>query len=305
MAFITDATGLVDTSGLELGYASRVFTQTCLPYKDPGKVGAWGRRNGRMSLVVTPGMNVDDHGEPVHIGFPFGVIPRLVLTWLTTEAVQNKTPEIELGDSLSDFMRQLGMASDGRTMRRLRNQMLRLFRSTIVVTYDDEHRSAGTSMGIAQSWNLWWSSREEMAPEERYKQSILPPVVHLSAEFYREATQHPVPVSIEALRLLSGSPMRLDVYTWLTYRMSRVSRRCQIPWAALLVQFGSQATTKQARHKFRSDFAHHLQRVLTVYPAANVTVAAEGLILMPSPTHIPPRALRALPAAPKWNKHND
>lgn len=290
LAFISDASALWDTTDAELGYASRVFTQTSLPYRDPGLIAAWGRRNGRMALVVTPGMDVDSAGAPVHLGYPFGVVPRLVLTWLTTEAVKKKSPEIILGDSLAHFMRQLGMASDGRSIRRLKDQMLRLFRSTIVVTHDDAERSAGARMGVAEQWNLWWSPRDSPA-----QQLLMPSMVRLSGEFFREATERPIPVSIDALRLLSGSPMRLDIYTWLTYRMSRVARRSQIPWSSLLFQFGSQAATKQARHKFRSDFASHLSRVLAVYPDANVTVTPEGLILLPSRTHIAPRHLRSLP----------
>lgn len=292
LAFLAEASSLWDTTDAELGYASRLMTQCSLPYKDPGDLAAWGRRNGRMALVVTPGMDITEAGVPVSIGYPFGVVPRLVLTWLTTEAVQKKSPDIVLGDSLADFMRQLGMAPDGRSSRRLKDQMLRLFRSSIVVSYDDAERSAGARMGVAEQWNLWWSPRDN--PRQR---SLLPSQVRLSGEFFREATERPIPVSIDALRALSGSPMRLDIYTWLTYRMSRVHRRSQIPWDGLLLQFGSQATTKQARHKFRSDFTSHLGRVMAVYPDANVTVTPEGLVLMPSRTHIAPRRLRSLPRA--------
>lgn len=289
LTFIEDASALWDTTNAELGYTSRVFTQTSLPYKDPGPVPAWGRRNGHISLIVTPGMDITSAGEAVSTGYPFGVVPRLVLTWLTTEAVRKKSPDIVLGESLADFMRQLGMAPDGRTSRRLKDQMLRLFRSQIVLTYDDAERSAGARMGVAEKWNLWWS------PKDRSDQpGLLPSMVTLSGEFFWEATERPIPISIEALRLLSGSPMRLDIYTWLTYRMSRLPRRTQIPWSALLMQFGSQAVTKQARHKFRRDFTEHLARVLAVYPEAKVTVAPEGLILLPSKTHIAPRHLRPI-----------
>lgn len=290
LAFLAEAQSLWDATDAELGYASRLMTQCSLPYRDPGTIAAWGRRNGHLALVVTPGMDITSSGAAVSVGYPFGVVPRLVLTWLTTEAVRKKSPDIMLGESLADFIRQLGMASDGRSSRRLKDQMLRLFRSNIAVTYDDAERSAGTRMGVAEQWNLWWSPRDNPA-----QQSLLPSQVRLSGEFFREATERPIPVSIDALRALSGSPMRLDIYTWLTYRMSRVHRRSQIPWSSLLLQFGSQAITKQARHKFRSDFAGHLARVMAVYPDAHVTVAPEGLILLPSHTHVPPRRLRLLP----------
>lgn len=106
--------------------------------------------------------------------------------------------------------------------------MLRLIRSTIVVTYDDDERSAGARMGVAEQWNLWWSPRDTPT-----QQALMPSMVRLSGEFFREATERPIPVSIDALRLLSGSPMRLDIYAWLTYRMSRLSRRTQISVAEL------------------------------------------------------------------------
>ncbi len=86
----------------DIGYQARVFAQTSLPYRDPGSLPVWGCRNGSLSLVVQPGH-----------GFPFGVIPRLLLTWISTEAVRTKDPVLPLGDSLSDFMGQLGLVPTG------------------------------------------------------------------------------------------------------------------------------------------------------------------------------------------------
>ena len=91
----------------EVGYLARLFTQTSLPYRDPGDVPAWGRRNGSLSLVVQPGMRIDQSGKPVSIGYPYGTIPRLLLTWLSTEAVRTQSAELSLGSSLAEFMRSL------------------------------------------------------------------------------------------------------------------------------------------------------------------------------------------------------
>ena len=58
---------------------------------------------------------------------PYGNIPRLLLAWVCTEAVRTQSRVITLGDSLSEFMRKVGVYSTsggttgGRT--RLRNQM--------------------------------------------------------------------------------------------------------------------------------------------------------------------------------------
>ena len=35
------------------------------------------------------------------------------------------------------------------------------------------------------------------------------------------------------------SPMALDLYSWLTYRMSYLERLTGIPWGALQLQFGA------------------------------------------------------------------
>ena len=45
-------------------------------------------------------------------------------------------------------------------------------------------------------------------------------VVVLSAEFYDELVAHAVPIDLRALKALKSSPLALDIYSWLTYRMS-------------------------------------------------------------------------------------
>ena len=46
---------------------------------------------------------------------PFGNLPRLLLAWVTTEAVRTQSRVLVLGDSLSDFMRALGVYSNSGT----------------------------------------------------------------------------------------------------------------------------------------------------------------------------------------------
>ena len=74
-----------------LGYMARVLVQATMPHKKfNGDV--FERRNGAfsMAIIAHPGM-----------GLPYGTYPRLLLTWLTTEAVKTKTPELVLGPTLS------------------------------------------------------------------------------------------------------------------------------------------------------------------------------------------------------------
>src|SRR5215213_5547174 len=63
-----------------------------------------------------------------------------------------------------------------------------------------------------------------------------------------------------------GSRVGLDIYAWLTYRMSYLQRPTTVPWPSLRAQFGSDlADTKQGRGQFRRDFERHLREVVLVY----------------------------------------
>jgi hypothetical protein len=57
-----------------------------------------------------------------------------------------------------------------------------------------------------------------------------------------------------------------------------------VTWAQLSGQFGHGYTQPR---KFRHYFLDSLQRVLKVYPEAQVKAAAVGLILAPSRPHVP------------------
>lgn len=273
-----------------LNYLARLWCQTSLPYRDPGDVPAWGRRNGDLSLVVQPGVGMTTAGEARSIGFPYGTVPRLLLTWLSTEAVRTQSPTLVLGDSLSAFMRSLGMTPSGGkngTITRLKKQMERLFLATLTVRWQgDGSRQSGGRLNVASSYDLWWSEKNPDEP------TLMPSVVNLSREFFDEVTQHPVPLDLGVLRALRGSALRLDIYAFLCHRMSYLRRPTTIPWEALRGQFGSTlGKDKNGRARFKQEFERNLREVLLLYRSAQVEPTRAGLVLRPSPTSVPVRAI--------------
>ena len=69
------------------------------------------------------------------VGLPFGSTPRLLLSWLATEAVTKKSRELVLGESMSEFMRKSDMVPAGGrwgSITRLKSQTTRLFSSAIM-----------------------------------------------------------------------------------------------------------------------------------------------------------------------------
>ena len=75
-------------------FMPRELVQITLPHKNPGDVPAWKRSNGNLSVVVRAGW---DAGKDQPFGYPYGTIPRLLLFWITTEAISTKSRRLRHG----------------------------------------------------------------------------------------------------------------------------------------------------------------------------------------------------------------
>lgn len=253
-----------------LGFMARAMVQATLPHKKV--VGnEFERRNGNYTLTLL---------APSKIGLPYGTVPRLLLAWLTTEAVRTQSRELELGDSLSAFMRELDMVPTGGrwgSITRLKDQARRLFSCTVSATYDDADKHADMGYRLADKSVLWWDAKD---PGQA---GLWQSTVTLSAAFYSEVVSHPVPVDMRALKALKKSPLALDAYCWLTYRASYAKKPSVIPWSALALQFGSEYARQR---DFKAAFLAELRKVVTVYSGVQVEVTDDGLLVKPSLTHI-------------------
>jgi hypothetical protein len=262
-------------------FMARSMVLATFPHSNPGDVPIWGRRNGDYSLTIQPQLKLDKNGNPESLGIPYGTIPRLILCWLTSEVVQRKRREVELGNSLSEFMRKLDILPTGGTfgsIPRVKKQMKSLFTANISITYDEKDRFINEPCRIADSADILWTSVKEPDQISLWKSSIV-----LSEKFFNDIMTRPVPVDMRALKALKGSSLQLDIYAWLTYRLSRVAARTPIPWEQLKEQFGSDyATTKQ----FAYEFKKALKKVQAVYKQANVEAESKYLILRPSRTSV-------------------
>jgi hypothetical protein len=107
-----------------LGFVARCMVQATLPHSQV-KENYFQRTNGnfQLSLMANPS-----------IGLPYGSVPRILLAWITTEAVRKKDKTLLLGDTLTSFMTELDLVPTGGrwgTIPRLRSQMQRLFSWTL------------------------------------------------------------------------------------------------------------------------------------------------------------------------------
>lgn len=265
------------TTNGHLGYVSRLLTVATMPHRKPTQC-VFVRRNGHFSLSML---------SPPHVGLPYGTKPRLLMAWLAREVAATEKRELVLGESLAEFMRQLGLSSRGGKrgdIAMLKEQMRRLFACSI--TFVDERPErfhAEPGRAIVDATNLWWK------PAQPDQCALWASTVTLSEWFFGELMAHPVPVDLRLLRTFQHSAMELDIYGWLTHKASYTMRATRpIPWDLLRLQFGADyADTKAGLRAFRFNFLKHLKVVLSAYRGAKVELSEKGLIFKPSLTSVP------------------
>lgn len=250
-----------------LGFMARAMVQATLPHRKT-EGNEFTRKNGNYTLTIM---------APSAIGLPYGPVPRLLLAWLTTEAVRTKSRELELGDSMAAFMAELGMSRQGSNIASLKNQTRRLFNATVSASYTDGKGFADIGYRLADKTMLWWQ------PNDHEQAGLWKSTVTLSEVFFNEIIDKPVPVDMRALGALKKSPLALDIYAWLTYRVSYLKQPTVIPWAGLALQFGSDYARLR---DFKSAFIEELKKVALLYAQVQVETTDEGLLVKPSLTHV-------------------
>ena len=264
----------------DLGFMARMMALCSLPRTNPGNRIRYTRQNGPYTLYMTAG-----GGNKL----PFGNLPRLLLAWLSTEAVRTQSRVLVLGASLSEFMRTLGMEDRSGSPRgdrtRLRNQMDRLFHSHVQLIYEDEQHKASVSSQVADRTDLWWNPK---LPDEP---SLWDSKILLSEPFFNEIVSHPVPLDMNTLKALKRCALGLDLYLWLVYRTFPLRAPLRLTWRRLYCQFGTdpaKASDKFIVRNFRQNVLRELKKIKLAWPELNYTTAPGLLILHPSRPAIPP-----------------
>ena len=265
----------------DLGFMARMMALCSLPRSNPGNRLQYKRVNGPYTLY----MNAVGGCK-----LPFGNLPRLLMAWLSTEAVRTQSRELVLGRSLAEFMRTLGVlssdsggASGVRT--RLRNQMRRLFNAHVRLVYEDEHGEQFVSSAIADRGAFWWNERKHDQP------SLWESKIYLGEAFFNEIINHPVPIDMNILKALKRSALGLDLYLWLVYRTFALRAPQRLTWKQLYCQFGAhpaKASDNNTVQAFRYKVLRELKKIKMAWKELNYSTAPGVLILHPSTPAIAP-----------------
>ena len=213
------------------------------------------------------------------IGLPYGIIPRLLLAFITREVIIGKSNTIELGGSLNSFMKEVGYDSTGGekgTINRFKDQMLRLFSCYITGRYHDGEIDIVNNSSLVNKYNIGWKSfiNEIIINENSY--------VEINEEFYNEIISHPVPIDLRILDFIKSSSLAIDLYYWLTYRQGYIREKTIVPWYSLEYIFHSGYSRKR---DFIYNVEEQIKKINSVYDSG-ASVTKTGIMIKPTKTSV-------------------
>lgn len=238
------------------------------------------RRSGDAWVNVQAGW-LDEGKGPVQQPIPYGAMPRLALAWVSSYAKRYGTREIPIGDSAAEFLRLMGMESQGARYATLRKQMHALAACRLQLGFKGRTFNGQP----VEQFDAWVTNGK---PEQR---TLWPGVMLLSDSYFNSLMESAVPLDNRALHALKGSALALDVYAWLAHRLHRIEGRPVIlHWKSLREQFAQEYKGKDPDKDFKKQFLPILRNVQVVYPQAKVKQVRGGLMLMSSPPPIPKKS---------------
>ena len=248
------------------------FCLAALPHSKPvDDHRVWTRSNGPIHFMIEPGHYVNER-ETVNAGVPYGTKSRLIMLFLQTRGVYS--PIVDLGDSMSSWLRSLGLSVSGGprgTIKPVREQALRLSLSRFTLQWDGYRGSSLRHQHLVEENLVDWARDEGGQPWPRY--------IQLAERFHEALREHRVPLDDHAIAKLKKSSLALDLYVWWAYRLHALKEPVRVSWRAMMDQFGGQT---KAVKRFAELVRDQVPLLQSVYPDAKFDVESWGIVLYPS-----------------------
>lgn len=224
-------------------------------------------RAGNCALLVRAGEIAVD-GEFVLQPLPYGPKPRLMFADICTRAIQTRSPEVDMEESVRQYLeRRLGLSWGGGNRGQytlFRKQSLALAACSLVLAVEQDKRVIQFQGAPIARFDAWVGN-------EGSQRALWPGSLRLTAEFFGSLLDHGLPIQREAYWALSGSPLAMDVYVFLAHRLWRVDGYVDIPWRRMRDAMGPEYRSVK---KFRDDFLAAVKAVEKVYPDAQGRIEA-------------------------------
>lgn len=262
----------------ERGYSYSAWCLAGLPHRELPAGKNWLIETDFARLLIRPGVRLRDDNSEEALRVPMGSFARLLLIDWQTQALERGSREITMGKSASALMTRLDLPRGGPSNGKVVSQLERLATCTVDFAFGNDRRGVIVNQRLVEAYEY------VAVPDARARQSMrLIERVLLSQAFFDELRRHPVPVDRGAIKTLTTSPMAIDIYLWLAFRLHNLERETPVSWDKLWKQFGAGVSLLK---NFRPQFEGPLHLALSAYKAARVRVVDRGLVLVPSPAPI-------------------
>ena len=260
----------------DLRFMHSVLAVCGLPYRRlPPDQLEYERRQGRMAVVVTAGKLRSPDGSRVQQPIPFGPKARLLLAHLTTQAIVQKSPTIEIADSLSAFIHDMGFPVTGGakgTLKAFKDQINALAACRMELSSWDGLKSKTIDTKPFESIDLW-------LPTDPDQRMLWPSQVTFSPSFFEALKRRAIPLDMRVLRAFAGSARKLDLYMWASYRLHTLEAPLLLSWTALQDQFGDGFARPR---DFKAQLADDIRALAQVFPELPLALSDAGLTLSPA-----------------------
>src|SRR5262249_40058179 len=155
----------------------------------------------------------------------------------------------------------IGIEKGGKQYSYLKKQLDRTLSASFSWTYSNEKMWSRTNVQVSHQSRLWWDPK---SPEQL---SLFDSYIKLNTDFFNEIIRNPIPIDLRVIKVLKTSPLGLDLYMFLSWRVFNLKESVFISWQNLHDQLGGQYTDIK---NFARESKKHIKRIQAIWPGLNV-----------------------------------
>jgi hypothetical protein len=276
----------------DVGYTHPVFLQCFLPTRHSEKNRQrWQTDCGRASLVIRAGelANPDKPNVFETCIVPAGPKARFVVAYVNDYIQRHGTATVNMGDSLREAMQKMNISVGGKNGKELTREVKNFAAAEIGLGVWDQSGHVQHKRALVAPVMSFWLEKN---PNQR---TIWQPEMTVSREYFA-AVRDPdrmAPFYWPALVELQHDTRAMDIHCFLTYRLRNgLKRPVPLTAKALHALFGQDIKDLK---KFWQVFKKSLLAAHKWYPAAQIEVKNDCIILKDSPPLIPYRKMVRIP----------
>ena len=267
-----------------IGFLPAAAAQCFLPQKrlPDGQI-LWTVSHGNTTLSINATSIVDRNAPGVvrQTEVPYGRLARILFAYVIGQSVKTKSPTIDMGTSLRNFMARLGISYDGRAGKKLTDAVEDFAAAQFMIGHWGDRYAGARYARVVDTVEFW------LEPDDGQR-TFWTPELTLSDKFYEQVQAHQVPIDMDHLAALR-SPRRMDFYVFLAYRTGLIPRRrvVRIPLPELQPILAPDISESRA---FKRRLREDLRAIAKIYPHFNAEIQDDFLALRWSSSPIPRRS---------------